>query len=536
MESLVGKSLGDRYRLLGLLGSGGMGDVYLAEHILLGKRMAVKILKDDYSRNKELVERFRQEARAASRIGQENIVNVTDFGWTAEGAAYFVMEALEGTNLKSLLTREGQIPLHRAIPILVQVSRALAAAHAQGIIHRDLKAENVMIVPRDEGGDLVKVLDFGISKVSAMEQAGDGKRLTRNGAVMGTPDYMAPEQALGDGVDPRADIYSIGVLTYEMMTGTVPFQSSSVMEVLVMHMRDRPEPPSHRRPDLNLPAELDAFVLRALEKEPDKRQQSMNEVKEELKRIGRIAPGLSLTAEPPSDSGPRRVTPYPSAGVTPEAFAPTSVSLPQVPHPTTAPTLPHAAPPANAIVAPPRRSRAPWVVLALGIPAAAVGAYLFARQPAPPPVVVTLAPPPPAPVVEPPPPPPPPPVVAVAPPPSPVVEPVATAHPPPPRPIPEKLSEATLKAVVARSAGRGINACVRTQSRDGLPRGELVVQFKVPDSGEVEDVKFQTPGLGNIPVAVCVLKVFRGLHFPPHSGNAQLVTLPLQFEGDDAKP
>jgi serine/threonine protein kinase len=531
MDSLVGKSLGDRYRLLGLLGSGGMGDVYLAEHILLGKRMAVKILKDDYSRNEELVKRFQQEAIAASRIGQENIVSVTDFGRTAEGALYFVMEALEGTNLKSLLTREGQIPLYRAIPILIQVSRALAAAHAQGIIHRDLKAENVMIVPRDEGGELVKVLDFGISKVSALEQAGDGKRLTRNGAVMGTPDYMAPEQALGDGVDQRADIYSIGVLTYEMVTGTVPFQSSSVMEVLVMHMRDRPDAPSKRRPDLGFPPELDAFVLKALEKEPDKRQQSMNEVKEELKRVARIAPGASLSPEP--TSGSRRVTPYPA--VTPEAFAPTRVSLPQVQGPAAAPTIvsPGASPTA---MVQPKRSRAPWIVVALAVPLAAAGAYLVARPPSllerqPP--VATIPPPPPL-VVAPPPAPPPPAVATVPPPPPQAIEPAKPVHPPP-RPIPEKLSEVQLRAVISR-ASRAISTCARAQAQAGLPKGEIRIQFKVPDSGTVEDAKFETPALEGTPVGACVLRVIRSLRFPPHSGNAQLVTLPIAIEGDDATP
>jgi serine/threonine-protein kinase len=274
-DPLLGQILGDRYRILERIGTGGMGTVYRAEHVILRKRLAIKVLRPELSMDEGLVQRFQQEAIAASQVGQENIVDVTDFGRTPRGALYFVMEDLDGENLQQVLTACGPLLLARALLILSQLCRALTAAHGRGIVHRDLKPENVILLRRADGSDFVKVVDFGISKTGR-----ERRRLTRAGMIMGTPEYMAPEQGAAATVDQRADIYALGVLAYEMLTGKLPFQCETPMATLLAHQTRAPEPPGRHRPDL--PAELEALILRALEKRPDARQQTMLEVASEL--------------------------------------------------------------------------------------------------------------------------------------------------------------------------------------------------------------------------------------------------------------
>ncbi len=256
-----------------------MGTVYLAEHVVLGKTFAVKVLREEYSRDEDLVRRFQLEAIAASRIGQENIVAITDFGRTQEGALYFVMEHLTGRSLLKAIQHFGPLRVSRAVPVLLQICRALAAAHARGIVHRDLKPENVVLVPREDGSDLVKVLDFGISQVVGVRE---GERITRAGVVLGTPEYMAPEQIEGRKMDHRVDIYALGILAYEALTGSVPFHASSPMAVLVKHQNELPQPPTKRKPELILPVGLEALILSMLEKDPAKRPQTMQEVAQAL--------------------------------------------------------------------------------------------------------------------------------------------------------------------------------------------------------------------------------------------------------------
>jgi serine/threonine-protein kinase len=263
-EALLPMVLEGRYRLLSPLGAGGMGRVYLAEHVGLGKRVAVKVLRGELSREATFARRFELEAIAASQLGHENIVDVTDLGRTPSGELYYVMELLEGASLGSVLLRERYLPLVRAVPILTQVCRALEVAHARGIVHRDVKPQNVMLLMREGRPDFVKVVDFGISKVTTPQ----GVRLTEVGAILGTADYMAPEQATGGDVDPSADVYSVGVLTYELCTGTLPFRGENTFATMLQHVEATPEPPSRRRPELDLPAELDALVMAALAKNP----------------------------------------------------------------------------------------------------------------------------------------------------------------------------------------------------------------------------------------------------------------------------
>jgi serine/threonine protein kinase len=200
---MIGLVVDGRYRVVELIGEGGMGKVYLAEHVEIGKRVALKVLHPSYSRMPDLVERFRREARAASKIGHPHIVDVTDSGTTADGSAYFVMEFLEGVELGSVIEREGALDVGRAVRIAQQICRALAAAHAAGIIHRDLKPENIFLTIRDGTTDFVKVLDFGIAKTTEAEEARE-RKLTSPGMAMGTPEYMAPEQAAGRPADSAA--------------------------------------------------------------------------------------------------------------------------------------------------------------------------------------------------------------------------------------------------------------------------------------------------------------------------------------------
>src|SRR5512138_904973 len=277
-DRLVGRVLGDRYRVLSRLGEGGMGTVYLCEHAVLERRFAVKVLRADLASDEELVDRFRNEAIAASRIGQENVVDVVDFGADEDGSLYYVMEALDGRSLGQVIRDEGPLPVPRALDLLEQLCHALAAAHRRGVVHRDVKPDNVFLVRRADGGERAKVIDFGISRVP-----GPGERLTRAGAIIGTPEYMAPEQASGAAVDHRADVYAAGVLAFEMLTGELPLEAATPLATIAAHRTRTPDPPSRRI--AGVPPEVDALVLRALAKRPEDRFASMDELAAEVARI-----------------------------------------------------------------------------------------------------------------------------------------------------------------------------------------------------------------------------------------------------------
>ncbi|HVZ73759.1 MAG TPA: serine/threonine-protein kinase, partial [Polyangia bacterium] len=269
-----GRIVGGRYRVLRVLGEGGMGTVYAAEHVDIGKGVAVKILHPQYSRQQDLVERFRREARAASRVGHPHIVDVTDFGTTDDGCAFFVMEHLDGIDLADVLSHERILDPGRATEIAIQICRALEAAHAAGVIHRDLKPENIFLVAREGRADFVKVLDFGIARNVEQESS----RLTNPGIAMGTPQYMAPEQAMGGPPDRRSDIYSVGALLYEMLTGSPPHGEGE--EAARVHKNETPRAPRALRPDLT--PELERVVMRALETDPTRRQQTMGQLAYDL--------------------------------------------------------------------------------------------------------------------------------------------------------------------------------------------------------------------------------------------------------------
>ena len=278
---LIGAEVDARYRVMELIGEGGMGKVYLAEHIEIGKRVALKVLHQSYSRMPDLVERFRREARAASKIGHPNIVDVTDSGTTADGSVYFVMEYLEGVELGSVIERQGAIDIARALKIAGQICRALQAAHREGIIHRDLKPENIYLITRDGAADVVKVLDFGIAKTTEAEAARE-RRLTSPGMAMGTPEYMAPEQAAGRPADARTDVYALGAIMYEMVTGLPPYSGDNFMEILTKKATIDPPPPITVRAEL--PIQVSDLVMASMARNPDDRPQSMEALEYELNK------------------------------------------------------------------------------------------------------------------------------------------------------------------------------------------------------------------------------------------------------------
>ncbi len=281
-ENLVGTTLLGRYTIHRKIGQGGMGVVYEATHTLIGKRVAVKVLLDKYARKEQIVARLEQEARLASAIGHEHIIDITDFGQTDDGRTFVVMEFLEGESLAEILAREGPLPEERILAIAIQVASALGAAHAKGIVHRDVKPENVFVLRRKDR-DFVKVVDFGISKSLRASDSGDEEspRLTQTGMVLGTPLYMSPEQARGDeGLDARIDIYALGVIMYEIATGRVPFTGANYLSIIAQVLNEECKPPRVLRPELS--DEIEAVILRAIDKERDRRYQTTEEMLADL--------------------------------------------------------------------------------------------------------------------------------------------------------------------------------------------------------------------------------------------------------------
>lgn len=291
---LVGRVIGDRYRVLELIGRGGMGAVYRAEHVHMKKPVAIKVLHRALTSQFEMVARFEREAISAGRIQHPRIAAASDFGRLEDGSFYLVLEYVEGTSLGELLLG-GALPQDRATRIARQISDGLAAAHSHGIVHRDLKPENVMLVQRPGEPEFVKILDFGIAKVLVdddHDDAGKGPVLTRMGTVFGTPQYMAPEQAAGEAVDQRADLYTVGIMLYEMLVGYAPFRDEDIGTVLAMQMKTEPPP----LPEWVDP-ELSAIVVQQLSKDPADRIQTAEELRTRFEAVlERIAPRPMLSS------------------------------------------------------------------------------------------------------------------------------------------------------------------------------------------------------------------------------------------------
>jgi tRNA A-37 threonylcarbamoyl transferase component Bud32 len=310
LGELVGTTLSGRYLITRKIGQGGMGAVFEATHTLIGKRVAVKVLLDKYARREAIVARLEQEARLAASTRHEHIIDINDFGTTEDGRTFVVMEYLEGESLAECLHREGMLPEQRILRLASQIASALAAAHSKGIVHRDVKPENVFLLKRNDQ-DFVKVVDFGISKSLRTSEtaAEDQIRLTQTGMVLGTPLYMSPEQARGDDdLDQRIDVYAVGVIMYELATGRVPFIGTNYLSVISQVLNDEPRPPRALRPELS--EEFEAIVLKALAKSKHDRYQSAEEL---LSDIGALLDDPTHSTERARITGPRR-KPLPRRG------------------------------------------------------------------------------------------------------------------------------------------------------------------------------------------------------------------------------
>lgn len=306
-EPFIGRLISERYEILSLAGEGAMGAVYRARHTFMDKDVAIKILHKDMTANSEVVERFRREAQAAAHIEHPNVCSASDFGRYDDESFFLVMEWLEGTTLEEVIAR-ADLPVDRALNIAAQMGSALERAHALGIVHRDLKPANIMLVENEGEHDFVKVTDFGVARV----RLGNSAVLTQAGMAYGTPSYMAPEQAAGEDLDHRADIYALGIIVYEMLTGRTPFIGEGIAHILSMHVTESPPPFEVAAPHLDIPGEVERFIFKCLEKDPADRFQDAAELVEALESLRNETPTI--------EKSPDTRTPQPRADDEPEAF------------------------------------------------------------------------------------------------------------------------------------------------------------------------------------------------------------------------
>jgi serine/threonine-protein kinase len=433
--SLINQTIGN-YRVSRLLGEGGMGVVYLAQHPVIGRKVAIKLLHVALARDQDIVSRFFNEARAIHMIAHANIVEILDFGQTTDGQPYFIMEFLEGEALSDAVARGPMTP-EEVEAIGVQMCRALWAAHAKGIVHRDLKPHNVQLVPRPEGTPLVKILDFGVAKILASPDGAQSVK-TRTGSLMGTPLYMSPEQCKGAGtLDHRTDIYSLGVMLFEMLAGRPPFVAEGVGELFAKHMLE--EAPSLLDFAPNTPPHMAAAIMKSLQKEPRDRFQSMDEFRKAL--VGEV-----------------KVAAVPAARTT--AVRSPAVSSTQTLSPKTATTLSSASSEIDDALTPP--SARNWKVLAAVGVAAAIGGIAL--------LVVPKGHDKPAPAPQ---------AALPAPAPSPVAPPAVAAP--------------AAKTVTLRFEAEPSGAHVFAK-KDGKDLGEIPVELQVPKGTQSADYLFRLAG------------------------------------------
>jgi beta-lactam-binding protein with PASTA domain/tRNA A-37 threonylcarbamoyl transferase component Bud32 len=359
-DTLINTLFDGRYRILRKLGSGGMANVYLAEDEDLGRRVAIKILNDRYANDELFVERFRREAKSAAGLSHPNIVSIYDRG-EAEGTYYIAMEVIEGRSLKELILARGPLPMGQAIAYTLEMLEALRFAHRHGIIHRDIKPHNILI------GERLKVTDFGIARAGASQ-------MTEAGSIMGTAQYLSPEQARGAPVTASSDLYSIGIVLYEMLTGKVPFSGDSAIEIAMKHLNELPKPPSKIRPEI--PEELDQVVLRSLLKAPEDRYQTAEEFAEDLHRV---EAGLPLAPETAEAATALLTAPTAAIGSTTQVLPDEATRIASAPQ---APVAPPPYRPGYRYDEPPpkRRRWAPWLLVLLLLAAAGfAGWYVFTK-------------------------------------------------------------------------------------------------------------------------------------------------------------
>ena len=291
--SLVGQIIADRYHIVQKLGEGGMGQVYLSQHVRMKRKSAVKVMNPGMVHDPDAISRFNREAENASQIAHPNVAAIYDFGETSDGLIYLAMEFIEGDALTKILKNNGALPAARAASISKQVADGLQAAHDLGIVHRDLKPDNIMIAKGRDGQDMVKIVDFGIAK--AMQA--DDQKVTRTGLSIGTPEYMSPEQLAGDKLDHRTDIYSLGLVAFSMFTGHLPFPSVTSKEALIMRLTDRPRTLAQIRGDIEWPAALQTVMDRALANDADERYQKVADFGRDIIRAVESMPAQALASD-----------------------------------------------------------------------------------------------------------------------------------------------------------------------------------------------------------------------------------------------
>lgn len=393
---LEGSIIADRYHILRKLGEGGMGQVYLAEHIKMGRKSAIKVMNPSMSQDPDAIGRFNREAANASRITNNNVAAIYDFGETPEGLIYLAMEYVEGESLTKVMEKTGALPADRAANITRQVAEGLDAAHEMGIVHRDLKPDNIMIAKNRDGGDVVKVVDFGIAKAAG----GDGQKVTKTGLVVGTPEYMSPEQLSGDPLDARSDIYTLALVAFHMLTGTLPFPSTTLQESMIMRLTDRPRTLAEMRPDASWPAAVQRVLDRALQRKSADRYQHATDFSSDLTRaVAGMPKGATIVGAAVGGTGVGLTAGVGAAG---DAIPSTAVRHAAATG-TRAPSMPNTTPTATPVTAgagalapapaPKGGSRrglmaaAAVVVLAVG----AGGYYVLGRRAAAPSPVATVA-------------------------------------------------------------------------------------------------------------------------------------------------
>jgi predicted Ser/Thr protein kinase len=362
---LVGAVIADRYNVIKKLGEGGMGTVYLAEHVKMGRKSAIKVMNPGMVSDADAISRFNREASNASRINHPNVASVYDFGETSDGLIYLAMEFIEGPSLTKVIEESGSLPPVRAAEITRQAAEALAAAHDLGIVHRDLKPDNIMLAKGRDGADIVKVVDFGIAKAAD----GEGQKVTKTGLVVGTPEYMSPEQLAGDKLDGRSDTYSLALVTYAMMTGKLPFPAETIQESMIKRLTDEPKPLAESKPDVIWPEAVQTVITTALQRDAVSRYQTASEYGRALHAAvqgmprGRASAATAVIGRVSMPKGP--AAPAPAAHEPTKAIPATRVNQ-QTPHT-----------PPKAMPAPVEKSRMPMIAVAAVVLLAGAGAGYF---------------------------------------------------------------------------------------------------------------------------------------------------------------
>ncbi len=330
-----GSIIRDKYKILGKIGEGGMAAVYRAQHLLLNEWRALKVIGWDLARDQLFVQRFKNEAIITRKLQHPNAVRVDDLDIAEDGRPFIAMELVEGENLKSLMLRTGPLAISQVLGIAQQVCEALEAAHNLGLVHRDIKPDNIVLVPQPDGPPRVKILDFGIARLKeATPVAGRlGVTLTETGVVIGTPEYMSPEQAMGkrgDELDGRSDLYSLGIVMYRMLTGALPFKADTTVEMILHHIQTVPKPPQTLKPELGIPDAVSKLVMRALEKDRGKRFPSASSM---TGAIRQAQESLTLVGRPAvmASAGLLTPRPAPASPAAPEPVALPRASVPSVP-------------------------------------------------------------------------------------------------------------------------------------------------------------------------------------------------------------